>query len=404
MTEGNVYIEDGVITEIGNISRRDDLVVDAGGGIVMPGLINTHTHVAMTEFRGIVDDMNLEGFIDRTFKLDRNRQNESIQLSTELSLAEMILSGTTSFFDLYYSEDVIASVCEKMRVRSFLSWVTLDSDKTTQKGEPLSNAENFIKRYRGKPLIVPSVGLQGVYVCSRETCEGAAEIASKYSCTLHMHLSETRTEVYNHERDHGMRPVEWLSSFPFFRENRVVAAHGAWLTKNEMNILKRFSVSVAHCARSNMKLGSGIAPVLELMEGGVNVGIGTDSATTSNNLDMFEEMRASSYLQKVAKWDSAVLDASTVLDMATINGARALGAGDIIGSIEQGKRADIIVLDRKSVRILPLTSSNAITNAAYSAQGGDVACTIVDGRPLLLNRQFTKELRDVKVIRDLQDI
>jgi 5-methylthioadenosine/S-adenosylhomocysteine deaminase len=390
--KGSVYVEDGVITEIGGKGRKDDYVIDAAGGAVMPGLINTHTHVAMTEFRGALDDLSLEAFLDKTFSLDNLRTRASIDFSARLSILEMIMSGTTSFLDLYYSEDVIADVCRRAGIRAFLSWVVLDEDKTTQKGKPLTNAENFVRAYAGEPRIKPSVGLQGVYVCSEETCMAARDVASRYETLLHMHLSETRAEVYNHQRRFGSRPVEWLSGFDFFSGIQVVAAHGAWLTRNEMRELMRGSVSIAHCARSNMKLGSGIAPVREMTEFGINVSVGTDSATTSNNLDMFEEMRTASYLQKVSKWDSGILNAVQTLDMATRNGAKALRSFDAIGSLEVGKRADIIILSAESTRMNPLNASNVIANIVYSAQGSDVSTTIVDGRPLLLEGSLSSDL------------
>ena len=393
VVKGNIYVEDGIITEIGSKARKDDYVIDAGGGIVMPGLINAHTHVAMTEFRGMIDDMNLEAFIEKTFSLDNRRTRTSIEFSTKLSILEMIMSGTTSFLDLYYSEDIIADICKAAGIRAFLSWVVLDEDKTTQKGKPLSNAENFVKSHGNDPLINPSVGIQGVYVCSEETVRAAKDLASKNRVLLHMHLSETRAEVYNHQRLFGRRPVEWLKGLDFFNGSSVVAAHGAWLTKREMSDLFMGGASVAHCARSNMKLGSGIAPVKEMMETGINVSVGTDSATTSNNLDMFEEMRTASYLQKVSKWDSSVLNAMQTLDMATRNGATALRSFDKIGSLEIGKRADIIILSRESIRVNPLNASNAITNIVYSAQGSDVSTTIVDGKPLLLEGILSRELK-----------
>ncbi len=388
VVEGNVWIEDGVISEIGKVSHTSDVVIDAKNGIVMPGLINTHTHVAMTEFRGMVDDIVLEEFLEKTFELDAHRSDKSIRASTELSIREMLMSGTTSFLDMYYGEDLVAEVCRHFGIRAFLSWAVLDEDKTTQKGKPIANAERFIRECPRNGLITPSVGLQGVYACSRETCDSAKDMAIAHNTLLHTHLAETRHEVYSHQRGTGMRPAEWLNSFSFFDGCDIVAAHGAWLTKAEIGMLKTHNVSVAHCARSNMKLGSGIAPVVELKNEGVNVSIGTDSATTSNNLDMFEEMRTASLLQKVNKWDAGLMDAQTVLDMATRDAAQSILKGDVIGTIEKGKRADIVILDALSTRLHPLTRSNALNNIVYSAQGSDVVTTIIDGRLLMENREL----------------
>ena len=388
IVEGNVWIEDGRVADIGKVNHTSDAVVDAGGGIVMPGLINTHTHVAMTEFRGMVDDIALDEFLSKTFELDAHRTESSIRESTKTSLREMLLGGTTSFLDLYYGEDIIAEVCRDFRIRSFLSWVVLDEDKTTQKGRPIANAERFVRNFSGGGLITPTVGLQGVYVCSRDTCDAARSLAMSRKTLLHMHLAETRHEVYDHQKRTGSRPVEWLNSFSFFSDCDVVGAHGAWLTKAEICVLKKHGVSISHCARSNMKLGSGIAPVVELKNEGVCVSIGTDSATTSNNLDMFEEMRVASLLQKVNKWDAGIMNAQTVLDMTTREAARSLRREDVMGSIEEGKRADVIVLDSKSPRLHPLTRANAVNSIVYSAQGGDVVTTIVDGAIVVDDRKL----------------
>ncbi len=379
--EGDVMVEDGLITSVGKGGSGSDHVIDAEGGIVMPGLFNTHTHVGMTDLRGLLDDMNLEPFLEKTFRLDNGRTSGEIQSASIHAIHEMLAGGTTSFADLYYSEDVIAEACGQTGIRGFLAWVTLDREITTQKGDPVKNADDFCKRFSKPGLVTPMVGLQGVYVCSEETAMAAKSVAHRRGRGMHMHLCETRHEVYSHEARTGRRPVDWLSSIGFLDGSApLLAAHGAWLTRNEMKTLHAAGVSVSSCARSNMKLGSGIPPVEELRSEGVTVSLGTDSATTSNNLDMFEEMRTASLLQKVNKWDASVLPASGVLDMVTRNAAGSLGVLGTLGSIEEGKKADIILLDRRSARLFPLGKENVIQQIVYSAQSSDVTHTIVDGR------------------------
>ncbi len=387
--EGSVFVEDGLITHTGAFSDTSDIVIEASGGIVMPGLINTHTHVAMTGLRGQLDDMNLEPFLEKTFSLDSGRSPDDILDSTAVSLSEMVSSGTTSFADLYYSEDLVADVCRKMGIRGFLAWVTLDKEITTQAGDPVANAEKFIRSHSNDVLVTPMVGLQGVYACSEETIASAKETACRLGTGMHMHLCETRNEVYGHVRKTGKRPVEWLEQTGLLDgSTHLLAAHCAWLTRAEMRVLKKAGVSVSSCTRSNMKLGSGIAPVKEMVDEGITVSFGTDSATTSNNLDMFEEIRTASFLQKVNKWDASILPAQQAFDMATRNAAKSLGAFDRIGSLEAGKAGDIVVLDRSSFRLSPLSAANAVNQVVYSAQGGDVLHTIVNGKPLFVDRQF----------------
>lgn len=391
--EGDLFVEDGLITESRKSSDTSDVVIDAKGGIVMPGLINTHTHVAMTRFRGVLDDITLEPFLEKTFKLDSQRTEADLTESATMSVREMISGGTTAFVDLYYSEDLVAEVCRQKGIRGYLAWVTLDKDITTQKGDPVSNAESFASRWSDNELVTPMIGLQGVYVCSEETTMSAKQAAERLGIGMHMHLSETRQEVYGHIEKTGIRPVEWLKKIGFLDGRaRLLAAHGAWLTKSEITILKGAEVGISSCARSNMKLGSGIPPVKELLDEGVTVSLGTDSATTSNNLDMFEEMRFSSLLQKVSKWDASAVPAQAALDMVTRNAASSLGQLERLGSIEVGKSADVIVLDRASARLSPLSRANVVNQIVYSAQSGDVTHSVINGRVVYSERKFQPDV------------
>lgn len=381
--DADIYIDENFITEINrNISVEADHVIDARNRIVMPGLINTHTHVGMSMFRGAVEDMQLDRFLEKTFKLDAQRTEEDIYYSSLLSMAEMIRTGTTSFLDLYYDEHIVARAVEKSGMRGFLSWVTLDREFTTQKGEPLKNAEEFISSHRGKERVVPSIGFQGVYVCSDETLLKGKEIAERYGVIEHMHLSETRKEVYDYLKKKNKRPVEHLKEINFL-SNNLVAAHTVWLTVREIDYLGQSGVSVSHNPVSNMKLGTGgAAPVPEMMKRNVNVTLGTDSSVTNNNLDMFDVMKTAGLMHKNDRWDASVLPSQSILDFATINAAKALKVSSLLGSIEEGKLADIIILDPFPSGI-PLKKENIVANIVYALKGLNVTHTIVDGRILM---------------------
>ncbi|MGC9138196.1 MAG: amidohydrolase family protein [Thermoplasmata archaeon] len=381
--DADIYIDENFITEINrNISVEAEHVIDARNRIVMPGLINTHTHVGMSMFRGAVEDMQLDRFLEKTFKLDAQRTEEDIYYSSLLSMAEMIRTGTTSFLDLYYDEHIVARAVEKSGMRGFLSWVTLDREFTTQKGEPLKNAEEFISSHRGKERVVPSIGFQGVYVCSDETLLKGKEIAERYGVIEHMHLSETRKEVYDYLKKKNKRPVEHLKEINFL-SNNLVAAHTVWLTVREIDYLGQSGVSVSHNPVSNMKLGTGgAAPVPEMMKRNVNVTLGTDSSVTNNNLDMFDVMKTAGLMHKNDRWDASVLPSQSILDFATINAAKALKVSSLLGSIEEGKLADIIILDPFPSGI-PLKKENIVANIVYALKGLNVTHTIVDGRILM---------------------
>ncbi|MEM0447727.1 MAG: amidohydrolase family protein [Thermoplasmata archaeon] len=389
IVESNIYIEDNFITEIGkNINHEAEYVIDAKNKIVMPGFINTHTHVGMSMFRGVIEDMQLDRFLEKTFVLDSKRTEDEIYYSSLLSIAEMIRTGTTSFLDLYYDEHIIARAVEKSGIRGFLSWVTLDKEYTTQKGDPLKNAEEFISSHLKKERIIPLIGFQGVYVCSDETLLKGKEIAERYGVLMHMHLSETRKEVYDYLKKKNKRPVEHLKEINFLNNN-LISAHNVWLTIREIDYLALSGVNVSHNPVSNMKLGTGGAsPIIEMMNRKVNVTLGTDSVVTNNNLDMFDVMKITGLMHKNERWDASILNSQEILDFATINGAKALKLSHILGSIEEGKLADIIVVDPFPSAI-PFRKENIIPNIVYGLKGLNVTHTIVDGKLLMDSEKIT---------------
>lgn len=376
---GNVLVDNGIIEYAGKETREADEIIDCTHKIVMPGLINTHTHVAMAHLKGQLDDIPLSSFLEKTFVLDGQRSEEGLYRSAVLGSMEMLNSGVTSFLDLYYSEDVIAKACMDTGIRGFLSWNTLDQDKTTQKGDTISNAENFIKKHVRSDLVRPSIGVQGVYVAEDDIFMKAKEVSARYGTIVHLHLSETREEVYNFARDHGgERPIEHLHRIGFLGSS-VVAAHCVWANSSEISYLAKDEVKVSWNPVSNSKLGvGGIAPVIEMMQKGIKVSIGSDSSGSNNSLDVMQSMKFGALMVKNQRWDPSVIKANDILDMATVVASKSLGASDI-GSIEPGKKADIITLDTANPRLFPTNEENAISNVVYSADSSCLSDVMVNG-------------------------
>ena len=377
---GDVAVDGERIAHVGGRYEGGfDEEIDASGDIVMPGMVNTHTHVAMSVMKGVVDDLSFPDFLDKVFRIDADRTDDDLDIGARLGCMEMMRGGTTTFVDLYYSEDVIAEAVKDAGIRGVLCWCALDPDKTTQNGDPVDNAKAFRSKYKGERKILPSIGLQGVYVCGEETCVRAHEYAVSENIPLNMHLSETRGEVNTHIKETGKRPAEWLDSIGVLSPN-VIAAHSAWLTMNEVRLMGRAGMSVSLCPVSNMKLATGgVAPVPEFLENGVNVSLGTDGNTTNNSLDMLSEMKVCGLLQKSSRWDARVAPAQSLLDFATVNGAKAIGMEDSIGSIEVGKMADIVIMDGKAPNLRPLLPDNIIANIVYSGNSLNVKTVMCQG-------------------------
>jgi 5-methylthioadenosine/S-adenosylhomocysteine deaminase len=386
--KGDVLIENGKIASVGHAKARPDEVVDASGCVVMPGLINCHTHVAMSLMRSIADDVKLDKFLDKTFAIDAKRTPEDVAVGATLGCLEMARSGTTTFVDMYYSEDAIAKSVEEVGLRGYLGWTVLDEKFTTQKGKPIKNCEDFIRSHRGRPLIKPLVALQGVYVCSDETLMEGKELAAKEKTFCHYHLSETRLEVYEYQKQKGKRPVEHLAEIGFLSKGDL-AAHSVWLTINEVRALARAEVNVTHCPTSNMKLASGgVAPLPEMFREGVSVSLGTDGCSSNNTLDMFLEMKFASLMHKAHRWDAAVLPAQKCLDMATVDAAKCIGADKELGSIEPGKKADLIILDCAVPSMVPTRPDNVVANLVYASPSHAVRDSIIDGKFVLRDRKI----------------
>ncbi len=389
IVRGDVLVEDDRIIQIGEVRESADREIDASGDIVIPGLINTHSHVSMSILKGQIDDLPFDRFLNKSFDIDARRTDKDILAGARQGCMEMLLSGTTTFVDLYYSQHTIARAVEETGIRGILGWAVLDPQYTTQLGTPIENAKRFHREHRGRSRIVPALGLQGVYVCSTETFLAAKEYALENDLLLTFHLSETRKEVVDCKKKEGKRPADYLASIDFLND-RCLAAHSAWLTVGEIRQLARSGTKVSTCPVSNMKLATGgVAPLPEMFLNGVTASIGTDGSTTNNCLDMFREMRTLSLLQKAIRWDPTVLPAQQVLDLATIEAAKAVRMEDRIGSIEVGKRADMVIMDGRSANLRPLRLDNIVSNLVYSATGSDVKTVMCNGEIVVDDHHMT---------------
>ena len=404
VVRGDVVVEGERIVSVGKRYKGTaDKEIEASGDVVIPGLINTHTHVAMTVMKGVVDDILFPEFLEKVFKIDSDRTDRDLEIGTKIGCAEMIRSGTTTFVDLYYSEDVIAKATEEAGIRGVLCWCVLDEELTTQKGNPLQNCKRFYDGFKNKRKIVPGVGLQGVYVCNEETCIGAKEFSDEKDIPLTFHLSETREEVNNHKKKTGKRPAEWLNEIGVLGKN-AIAAHSAWLTMNEVRMMADSGMSISSCPVSNMKLATGgVAPIPEFLRYGVNVTVGTDGSTTNNSLDLMAEMKVLGLLQKSSRWDPTVAKAQELLDFVTVNAAKAIGMQDALGSIEAGKYADIVILDGRSPNLRPLLPENMISNIVYSGSSSNVKTVMCQGDIVLDGGRMTT-VNEEEVLSASEDI
>jgi len=363
-------------------------VIDASGKLVMPGLINTHTHAAMTLLRGIADDMPLDVWWQKfIFPIEKKfGDKEFVRIGVSLAAIEMIKSGTTSFSDMYFHESVAAEVCKKIGIRAFLGEGVLDfpSPDCPTPDDSLKYIELLYEQWGKDEIIHLEVAPHATYTCSPPNLEKARKLAEKLDLPLHIHVSETATEVADVKRMYGASPVEHLEKIGFLSE-RVKAVHCVHLSHEDMEILKKRKVKVAHCQESNMKLASGNAPIVELMDRGVLVGLGTDGAASNNNLDMFDEMDAVAKVHKVIRSDPTVMEAKTVLRMATADGAKVLQKPDI-GTLEVGKIADVIIIDLDRPHLTPLY--NIYSHLVYSAGGSEVDSVIIHGKLVMENRDM----------------
>ena len=388
----SVLIKDDLISEIADEidESNADKIIDASGKILLPGFVNTHTHLSMTLFRGLADDLSLDSWLnDHIWPMEANLNGDYCYIGALLGAVELIKSGTTTFSDMYFYMEDVARAVDEAGIRAVLSYGMIDfGDAEKREAEIKENLqlfENCDGMADGRIKVF--FGPHSPYTASEELLIKVRELADKYNMGIHIHVSETQKEIDDVSQEKGLRPFEYLDKIGFLGPD-VVAAHCVWLSDEEIEIIKKHGVKVSHNPCSNMKLASGISPVSKLIENDICVSIGTDGASSNNNLDLIEELKTASLLQKVSTLDPNVVNSHEAIAMGTIKGAEALGLSDEIGSIEVGKKADIILIDTNSANMVP-DSSTLTSNIIYSANGSNVDTTICNGKILMENKKLT---------------
>jgi 5-methylthioadenosine/S-adenosylhomocysteine deaminase len=393
---GAVAISNGEIVAVGttqeiNQKFSSKQIVSAQNKLVIPGLINTHTHVPMSLFRGIADDLDLQEWLTKfIFPAEaKNVTEDFVRVGTRLGVAEMIRGGTTTFCDMYYFEDAVADETFKAGMRGVLGETIIDfpvADNKTHE-EAMAYTEKFINKWKNNSLIVPALAPHAPYTVSTEHLQNVRQLSDKTGAPIVIHVSETKKEVDDSlaDKNKKLRPFEYLNKINFLN-NRVIAAHTVHINDKEIDLLKKFGVGSAHCPQSNMKLASGVAPVPQMLVKDLAVGLGTDGAASNNDLSMWEEMDTAAKLHKVFTGDPKVLTAAQAFEMATIRGARALHLEKIIGSIETGKRADIVIVDFDDLNQTPFY--NVYSHLVYATKADDVRTVIIDGKIVMRDRRL----------------
>jgi 5-methylthioadenosine/S-adenosylhomocysteine deaminase len=395
-------IENGIIgIKAGKLARvaaaQNDLslppageVIDAGGGIVMPGLVNTHCHLPMTLFRGLADDLPLDVWLnEHIFPAEaRHINSTSARWGTLLACAEMLVSGSTTCCDAYFFEDDVAQAVHDIGMRAVLGQGVIDypAPGVPDPGENIKTAERYVQRWKNiSPLLTPSIFCHSPYSCSAKTLTAAKAAAENFGVRFQIHAAETKNENDRFLSQHQMTPIRYLDSLGILDKNTLLV-HCVWLDEDDIEIIADRQVAVSHNPQSNMKLAAGIAPVPQLVRRGVPVGLGTDGSASNNKLDLFDEMDTAAKLHKVDTLDPTVLDARTVLKMATLDGAAAIGLAGTIGSLEAGKQADLIIVDTHAPHLVPMYHPES--HIVYAAKGSDVRDVLAAGRILVRNRKL----------------
>jgi 5-methylthioadenosine/S-adenosylhomocysteine deaminase len=396
---GAVAVSGDSIVAVGNESEIRKAytavqVMDCGGKVLMPGLVNAHTHVPMTLMRGLADDLRLDVWL-QGYMMPVEREFVSpdfVRLGTRLACAEMIRSGVTCFADMYYFEEDVAKATAEAGMRAVCAQTVLKfpSPDALAFEDSLAAAREFIQRWKGHDLIVPSVAPHAPYTCTPEILRSTAQLAAEFDVPLHTHLAETALEVENMRRDNGMPVIPYVKKQGLL-EAKVLAAHCVHIDEGEMRTLLHVNAGVAHNPSSNLKLASGFAPIQKMLDVGLNVGIGTDGPASNNDLDMFEEIRLAAFVAKAVSNNPTVLPAPRALSMGTRLGARALHLGPVTGTLEPGKRADLILLDLSPLHNSPRfrrDKDNAYAQIVYAAKASDVTDVMVNGKWLMTDRKL----------------
>lgn len=398
----DIEIEENKIKNIGKNINIDEgsKVIDATGKIVMPGLINTHSHVPMSIFRETVDGYSLQEWLnEKIWPMEDKLTEEDIYYTSYLSFIEMIKTGTTTINDMYFMTDSIikAALETKIRMQTTRSLMNLNGEENGN--ERLQELIKILEKYQGKEeLITFNVGIHGLYTSSREYVKKCIELAKERDLLIHMHFCENTKETEDIKKSYNQLPIEVLEDN--FKNHKILLAHCVKLTDNDIERLSKLNVSVSHCPISNLKLGCGVSNISKMVEKNINVSLGTDGQGSGSNLDLFETMKITPLLQKGINEDAKKLNAYEVLKMATINGAKALGLEDKIGSIEKGKLADLIILDLNTVVTNPI--NDLCSDIVYNAKGNNVETTIINGKILMENRKILQD--ENRIYKKCQDI
>ena len=389
ISNGSILVEGEQIKQIqaGKIEETGATYFDAEGMVVMPGFVNTHTHVPMTLLRGYADDLPLHTWLtEHIFPAEAKLMTpEHIRIGTRLALIEMIKSGTTCFNDMYFFEEQIAAEASQVGIRAVVGESVIDfptpSFKTPEEG--FERSEQLLQQWQASRLIHPIVCAHSPYTCSTKTLMNAKAMANKYNTSLHIHVAETRKEVEGLSRQQGMTPVQYLHAIGVL-DHHTIAAHGVWFNDQDIELFAVSGASIAHCPKSNLKLASGIANTARYQAARINVSIGTDGAASNNTLDMVEEMRFAALLPKGSYYNPEAIPAREVLRMATINGAKTLGIETLTGSIEVGKRADMIFVHTDASNIIPV--HDIYSALVYAMNSKNIRHSMVNGQWIMKNR------------------
>lgn len=398
----SIGVEGGKIVYIGHETPEAREVIDAGGRIVMPGLINAHAHTAMCIMRGYADDYPLKSWLyDKVFPVEARLDERAIVAGATLGMAEMLRTGTVSFSDMYFCQPAVAKAAEKIGIKANLcnAVIALGDGYVFENDRAVRETAELLSKYGASGSIRADVSIHAEYTSPPAVWRRVHEWAKEYGVITHIHLSETLSEHEEAKTRHGMSAARAFEANGIF-DTPVLAAHGVWLEEDDMAVLANNGVSVAHCPVSNMKLGSGSADTAAMIRAGINVCLGTDGACSNNSLDLFEEIKLAALVAKAEALDPTALPAYEALKMATVNGARAQGRADETGRIEIGLDADLIMIDSNSPHLRPIY--DPVAAVVYSAHGSDVCMTMVRGRVLYRNGEWLT-LDIEKAVRDVEE-
>ncbi|MFZ0432984.1 MAG: amidohydrolase [Candidatus Acidiferrales bacterium] len=378
-------------------------IIDARGAIVMPGLINAHAHAAMSLFRGLADDLSLDDWLHKyIFPAEARNVNEDFVVwGTRLGVLEMLRGGITTYADMYYFEDAVARVTKQAGMRGVLGETIIDFPAPDNKtpAAALAYTQSYLDHWKGDPLIVAAVGPHSIYTCSEKTLQDSAALARRNHAPILIHIAEAPFELEQSRAKTGLTPVAYLARAGVLGPD-VTGAHCIWVNQADIATLAHFGVGCSYNPSSNMKTAAGVAPVVEMLAGGVAVGVATDGAASNNNQDMFEEMDLAAKLQKISRMDPRALPAEQVVEMATITGARALHLDKQIGSLEIGKKADLIVVDTTAPHATPMY--DVYSELVYALKASDVRTVIIAGRPVMEDRQMLT-LDESEILRKAEE-